>query len=159
MIDIKGNKITYFGHSTFSLTTPSGQVALIDPFVTGNPVCPGVAEEGFAARRDLSVPRALRPFRGPAGAGKAAQTEDRRDLRDLSMDGKQGIRATKPRPMGKGGSQQVGEFQVTMTHAFHSNSIDDGGKVVYAGEPAGLMIRMPGASRCITPGIPRCSAT
>jgi L-ascorbate metabolism protein UlaG (beta-lactamase superfamily) len=31
-----------------------------------------------------------------------------------------------------------------MTHAFHSNSIHDGDKVVYAGEPAGLIIRMPG---------------
>ena len=40
MIDMKGNKITYFGHSTFSLTTASGQVALIDPFVMSNPVCP-----------------------------------------------------------------------------------------------------------------------
>ena len=31
MLDTKGNKITYFGHATFSLTTPSGQVGLIDP--------------------------------------------------------------------------------------------------------------------------------
>ena len=37
MLDLKGNCITYFGHSTFSLTTPSGQVALIDPWVTTNP--------------------------------------------------------------------------------------------------------------------------
>ena len=33
MLDLKGNKITYFGHSTFSLTTPSGHVALIDRLV------------------------------------------------------------------------------------------------------------------------------
>jgi L-ascorbate metabolism protein UlaG (beta-lactamase superfamily) len=31
-----------------------------------------------------------------------------------------------------------------MTHAFHSNSIHDGDKVIPAGEPAGLVIRMPG---------------
>ena len=37
MLNTKGNRITYFGHSTFSLTTPSGQVALIDPWVTTNP--------------------------------------------------------------------------------------------------------------------------
>jgi L-ascorbate metabolism protein UlaG (beta-lactamase superfamily) len=46
--------------------------------------------------------------------------------------------------MGKGGSQSVGEFQVTMTHAFHSNSIDDNGVMIYGGEPAGYVIRMPG---------------
>jgi L-ascorbate metabolism protein UlaG (beta-lactamase superfamily) len=40
MIDMRGNKITYFGHATFSLTTRSGQVALIDPFVMSNPACP-----------------------------------------------------------------------------------------------------------------------
>ena len=40
MIDLKGNKITYLGHATFSLTTSSGQVAMIDPFVMSNPACP-----------------------------------------------------------------------------------------------------------------------
>lgn len=47
-------------------------------------------------------------------------------------------------PMGKGGSQTVGEFEVTMTHAFHSNSIDEDGVRLNAGEPAGYVIRMPG---------------
>src|SRR5438876_12222348 len=37
MLNTKGNRITYFGHSTFSLPTPSGQVALIDPWATTNP--------------------------------------------------------------------------------------------------------------------------
>src|SRR5207245_10427691 len=40
MLNTTGNRITYFGHSTFSLTTPSGQVALIDPWVMTNPACP-----------------------------------------------------------------------------------------------------------------------
>jgi len=40
VLNTKGNRITYFGHSTFSLTTPSGQVALIDPWVMTNPFCP-----------------------------------------------------------------------------------------------------------------------
>lgn len=40
MLDLRGNKITYYGHSTFGLKTPSGQVALIDPWVMTNPRCP-----------------------------------------------------------------------------------------------------------------------
>jgi len=40
MVNLKGNKITYFGHSTFGLTTPGGQFAIIDPFVMSNPRCP-----------------------------------------------------------------------------------------------------------------------
>src|SRR5579864_3848947 len=40
MLDTKGNKITFLGHSAFQLTSPSGQVALIDPWLTTNPKCP-----------------------------------------------------------------------------------------------------------------------
>jgi len=46
--------------------------------------------------------------------------------------------------MSKGGTQRVGDFEVTMTHAFHSSAIEDNGVRVYAGEPAGYVIRMPG---------------
>jgi L-ascorbate metabolism protein UlaG (beta-lactamase superfamily) len=46
--------------------------------------------------------------------------------------------------MGKGGSQKAGEFLVTMTHAFHSNSIDENGVRHYGGEAAGYVIQMPG---------------
>jgi L-ascorbate metabolism protein UlaG (beta-lactamase superfamily) len=143
MIDMKGNKITYFGHSTFSLTTPSGQVALIDPFVMSNPVCPAALKK---------VPRLDVIFLSHAHSDHSA------DLLALAKQHKPKIVAIfetclwvqskgfgqETKSMGKGGTQQVGEFQVTMTHAFHSNSIHDGDKVVYAGEPAGLIIRMPG---------------
>jgi len=44
VLNTKGNRITYLGHSTFYLTTSSGQVALIDPWVTTNPWCPGELE-------------------------------------------------------------------------------------------------------------------
>jgi L-ascorbate metabolism protein UlaG (beta-lactamase superfamily) len=40
MLDLKGNKVTYFGHSAFSLTTPSGEVPMhyaTFPFLTGTP--------------------------------------------------------------------------------------------------------------------------
>jgi|SRR5580692_923551 len=40
MLNLHQNKITYFGHSTIGLTTPSGQVAIIDPWVKTNPRCP-----------------------------------------------------------------------------------------------------------------------
>jgi L-ascorbate metabolism protein UlaG (beta-lactamase superfamily) len=31
-----------------------------------------------------------------------------------------------------------------LTHAFHSNSIEDNGTMIYAGEPASFIVRMPG---------------
>jgi L-ascorbate metabolism protein UlaG (beta-lactamase superfamily) len=143
MLDMKGNHITYFGHSTFSLTTGSGQVAIIDPFVTSNPACP-------ASLR--TVPKLDVIFVSHAHGDHFA------DLLALAKQHKPKIVAiyetclwiegkgfgNETNPMGKGGSQKVGEFEVTMTHAFHSNSIDENGLRHNAGEPAGYIIRLPG---------------
>src|SRR5580704_7989324 len=117
MLDTKGNKITYFGHATFSLTTPGGQVGLIDPFVMHNPSCPEKLKK--FSRLDVI-------FISHAHGDHFA------DCVELAH------------PMGKGGSQKFGDFEVTLTNAFHSNSIEEDGKYIYAGEPCGLIIRMPG---------------
>jgi L-ascorbate metabolism protein UlaG (beta-lactamase superfamily) len=143
VLDLKGNRVTYFGHSTFSLTTPSGQVALIDPWVMTNPRCPAPLK---------SVPSLDVIFL------THAHTDHMGDLLALAKQHKPQIVAIfetclwleskgfedETKPMGKGGTQKVGEFEVTMTHAFHSNSIDDQGTRLYGGEPAGFVIRMPG---------------
>jgi L-ascorbate metabolism protein UlaG (beta-lactamase superfamily) len=143
MLDTKGNRIKFFGHSTFSLTTPSGQVALIDPWVTTNPVCPDALK---------NVPRLDAIFL------THGHTDHMGDLLALAKQHKPAIVAnfetclwldskglgSHSQPMNKGGSQTIGEFEVTMTHAFHSNSIDDDGQRLYGGEPAGYVVRMPG---------------
>ena len=46
--------------------------------------------------------------------------------------------------MGKGGWQPLGDFKISMTHAMHSNSIDEDGARLYAGEPAGYLVSLPG---------------
>jgi L-ascorbate metabolism protein UlaG (beta-lactamase superfamily) len=143
MLNTKGNRITYFGHSTFSLTTPSGQVALIDPWVTTNPFCPDSLKQ---------VPRLDAIFLTHAHGDHLG------DLLALAKQHKPKIAAIfetclwinskgfeqQTCPMGKGGSQHIGDFEITMTNAFHSNSIDDNGVLHYGGEAAGYIIRMPG---------------
>jgi len=47
-------------------------------------------------------------------------------------------------PGNKGGTQKVGDFEVTMTNAFHSNSIDENGQRFYAGEAGGYIVKLPG---------------
>ena len=143
MLDMKGNKLTFFGHSTFSLTTKNGEVALLDSWVTTNPKCPP----------DLKKVKRL-----DAIFLTHAHSDHFGDLLTLAKEHNAKIvaiaetamwLATKGfgdqvKPMGKGGTLRVGDFEVTLTHAFHSNSIDDNGKILYGGEPASFIVRMPG---------------
>jgi len=145
MLDLKGNRITYFGHSAFRLTTPSGQVALIDPWIMTNPRCP-------ESLKKLSRVDAI--FLTHAHSDHLGETltiakqfspklvaifETCLWLADKGF-GKDIL------PMSKGGRQQVGDFSVTMTQAMHSNSIEFEEQRIYGGEPAGLVVRMPGGA-------------
>jgi L-ascorbate metabolism protein UlaG (beta-lactamase superfamily) len=143
MLDMKGNRITYFGHSTFSLTTASGQVALIDPWVMTNPRCPDKLKK-ISKLDVIFLSHAHSDHLGDLLAlAKQHKPQMVAIYETCLWIGSKGFEE-QTRPMGKGGTQKVGEFEVNMTHAFHSNSIEDNGKVVYAGEPTGLVIRMPG---------------
>jgi L-ascorbate metabolism protein UlaG (beta-lactamase superfamily) len=143
MLDLKGNRITYFGHSTFSVTTPSGQVALIDPWIKTNPRCPEALKK--LARVDaIILTHAHSDHLGDlVGIAKEFRPKLIANFETCLWLGDQGFEKLIS-PMNKGGSQQVGDFNVTMTHAMHSNSVEDNGEVVYAGEPAGYIIRLPG---------------
>lgn len=143
MLDMKGNRLTYFGHSTFSLTTPSGQVALIDPWVMTNPRCP----ENLKKVSKLDAIFLSHAHADHLGDLLALAKQHRPQIVAI-YETCQWIESKgfedETKPMGKGGTQKVGDFEVTMTHAFHSNSIDENGVRLNAGEPAGFVIRVPG---------------
>lgn len=143
MLDLKGNKILYYGHSTFSVTTPSGQVAIIDPFVMSNPRCPEALKQ--ISRVDaifithghsdhiadlLPIAKQHKP--------KVVSTFETYLWLESKATGAQNLAANK------GGSQKVGDFEITLTHAFHSNSIDDNGVRIYGGEAGGYIVTLPG---------------
>ncbi|MGB7439044.1 MAG: metal-dependent hydrolase [Candidatus Acidiferrum sp.] len=143
MLDLKGNKITYYGHSTFALTTPSGQVAIIDPWVMTNPRCPESLKK--VKRLDaIFLTHAHSDHLGDLVAlakqhkPKVVATFETYQWFELKGTGGQGV------PANKGGSQKVGDFEVTMTNAFHSNSIDENGIRIYAGEAGGYIVKLPG---------------
>src|SRR5260370_30712213 len=116
MLDTKGNRITYFGHSTFSLATPTGKTALIDPWVMTNPVCPAALKK--LARLDTIF---LTHSHSDHMGDLLELTKQHRPTIAAIFETSLGIESKSLRGetclMGNGGLQIGGDFQVTIAHA------------------------------------------
>jgi L-ascorbate metabolism protein UlaG (beta-lactamase superfamily) len=131
-------RITWLGHGTFEFRLPSGQVFVMDPWTGGNPAYPKhhsfdridaicVSHGHFDHIHD-AVPLARKFSSEVVAIFETAQWLESKGV-------------TKTRPMNKGGSQQVGEVTVTMTHAVHSCGIMDDDRIIYGGEASGYVLR------------------
>ncbi len=142
MLNTHGNKITWLGHSTFTVTTPSGTVVLFDPWTTGNPACPLTLKK--LPRVDVVL----------ISHGHSDHMDD---IPSIAIEHKPQVvsnyeiylwldskKIGNAVPMQKGGTITIGEIEITMVNAHHSSSIADEGKVIYAGEPAGYVVKFPG---------------
>ncbi len=133
--------ITWYGHSTFLLTTPGGKRVMFDPWLGGNPACPDALKKAPAV--DL-----LLISHGHSDHADDAVTVARAGSPvvvacfELCMWlQRKGVQAVSP--MNKGGSQELLGLTVTMTDARHSSaSIDEGGGITYLGEAAGFVVRL-----------------
>jgi len=132
-------QITWLGHGTFLLQLKTGEVLLMDPWTAGNPAYP----------TGCSVPRmdAILITHGhfdhihdAVPLAKRFSPEVVAIYETCHWLESQGVENT--RPMNKGGSQQIGQVTITMTHAVHSCGILDGGKIIYGGEAAGYVLRL-----------------
>jgi len=142
MLNIGGNKITWLGHSAFRISTAAGKVILIDPFLSGNPMCP--ENEKKQPRVDAIL---LTHGHGDHVGDTLELSKQHKPaivaIYELSL-WLESKGATNVVGMSKGGTAKVADADVTMTHALHSSSVSDGGKFVYVGEPAGYIVRLPG---------------
>ncbi len=133
-------EITWLGHGTIQFALDSGEVFVVDPWIEGNPAYP---KEHQFSRLDgilvthghfdhLSSVQALTTrFPAPVvGIYEVCQWLAQKGVGNLNG-------------MNKGGTLQLGPLSVTMTHAVHSSGIEEDGKMVYGGEPAGYVIRIP----------------
>ena len=133
----RGVSVTFYGHSAFKLT--DGKVSvLIDPWLS-NPLLYTPLEQvgkvdlilvthGHGDHVGETVPLAKK-----TGATVVA-------IHELSI-----ILANQGAPqvigMNKGGTVPYHGLQVTMTNAVHSSAVDEGGKLIAAGDPGGFVIR------------------
>jgi L-ascorbate metabolism protein UlaG (beta-lactamase superfamily) len=136
-MDLKGLKLTWLGHATFRIETPKS-IVIVDPWVMGNPMCP----EGEKKVRKVDVLLCTHGHFDHIGDAVAIAKQHNPKVVGIfelcSWLEKKG--AKQIAPMNKGGTQQVGDFRVTMVHAVHSCGIQDGDQIVYGGEACGYVI-------------------
>jgi L-ascorbate metabolism protein UlaG (beta-lactamase superfamily) len=142
-----GVKLTWIGHASFILETPGGKRALIDPWMTGNPVAPeSLHDPGDVDLILVSHGHSdhtgdvIRLAREKSPAAVMCMIE----LGDyLGSKGVENIIGGN-----KGGTLSAEGVSVTLTHAFHSSSYgEEDGTIVYTGEPAGLIITLENGYR------------
>lgn len=141
MIINKGLSITWYGHSTFKIVSPKGRHILIDPWVMGNPACPEQLKQ--VDRIDLMlICHAHFDHMADAVALAKAHTPKVVAIYEIAtwLEGK-GIKNTLA--MNMGGTQEIDGIRVTMVQAFHSSGIlEEDGRIVYGGEPAGYVVQL-----------------
>ena len=137
-MNLKGIKLTWLGHSTFLIETPSGKKILIDPWVMNNPMTPA-ANKKFDKIDVMLCTHGHGDHIGDAVALAKAHDPKVVGVYELCLwMNKKG--AKQIMPMNKGGSQPVSDVEVTMVHADHSCGIEDEGQVIYGGEACGYVL-------------------
>lgn len=133
-------KITWLGHSTFHVEPEGGPSILIDPWFEGNPSFPPGREP---ERVDLLlVTHGHADHIGDAVAvAERCRPEVVCNFEISQWFGSKGVSGATG--MNKGGCHTTCGVRVSMTQAQHSSSIEEDGKLIYAGEPAGFVVRLP----------------
>jgi L-ascorbate metabolism protein UlaG (beta-lactamase superfamily) len=145
----KGRQVTWLGHATFEIQFESGEVLVLDPWITGNPAYPAgqeikkadviaISHGHFDHMADL-VPLANKFDSNVIGIFEIA-----------SWAGSKGVKNTVA--MNKGGTVDLGFVKLTMTHALHSSSIKDGDNILYGGEAAGYILTLKDGRRAYFAG-------
>ncbi len=129
--------LTWLGHAAFRIDTPGGKRLYVDPFLTGNPKCP-------AGELEPEWVDAIFITHGHGDHyGDTVALAERFDCTVVApvelADWLQAQGVESVRDPNKGGTVEVDGVKVTLTHAQHSSSTNDG---TYAGEPCGLVFEL-----------------
>lgn len=142
--------ISWLGHASVRIDSAAGRRIYVDPWLSGNPRCP--AGEREPERIDvIALTHGHSDHLGDTVALAQRHGASVVAIFELAtwLSGK-GVQQTAP--MGKGGTQTVRGIRFTLTNAFHSSSVEDGGRTLYAGEPAGLVVELEDGYRIYVAG-------
>ena len=132
--------ITWYGHSTFVITTPGGKRIVTDPWLEQNPLCPPgmkritaadliLLSHGHSDHTGDIVPVSRATSAPIVAIHELALWLERKGLHNV-----QG--------MGIGGTVPIAGLQISMVPAVHSSSVVEHDTNVYLGQPAGFVVRM-----------------
>ena len=130
-------KLKYFSHSAFQITTESGKIILIDPFLDGNPTSPVKSDQ-------VSADYIILTHAHSDHIGDAFKIAKRTDPLFICVNelanycANQGFKAHN---MHIGGNYKFEFGEVKFTIAHHGSITPDG---KYAGEPAGVILSIEG---------------
>ena len=142
MLNTRGNKLTWLGHAAFRIQTPDGKVVLIDPWILTNPMCPEQDKKFERIDTMLVTHGHFDHIADAVELGKKFKPQVVGIFELCAWLESKGVSGTSA--MNKGGTQKVGEIEVTMVNAVHSCGIQDGDQIVYGGEACGYVLRLPG---------------
>lgn len=135
--------VTWLGHAAFRVNTAAGKRIYVDPWLS-NPKCPESEKE--PERVDLI---ALTHGHNDH-VGETVQLAEKFscpvvamiELRDWLST--QGLSQDDEQAPNKGGTVEIDGVTITLTDAKHSSSTFEDGRLVYLGEPTGLVIGVDG---------------
>ncbi len=133
-------KITWLGHSTFEVRLEAGEVILIDPWLE-SPTYPA----GYELDRVDLLLITHGHFDHIAQAVDVAKRFQPQVVTMFEIAqwlGSKGVQNVTG--INKGGAVEQLGCRIRMTHAQHSSHIADGDQMIYAGEPAGFVVTVPG---------------
>lgn len=142
-------QITWLGHATFELRFDSGETLLTDPWMEGNPAFP----KGYKLKRvdAISISHAHSDHMNDViPVAKQFHPKVVAIFETASWLDKHGVKNTVG--INKGGTADLGFVKLTMTHALHSCSLQDGDKLIYGGEAAGYIFTLKDGRRAYFAG-------
>lgn len=132
--------LTWLGHATWQVKSAAGKEILVDPWLDGNPALP--EGRGSVERCDLMLVTHGH-FDHVSDVVSVAQEHHPTIICSMEMGTwiqSKGIAGETLLAMNKGGTVDFHGIQVTMVHADHTAGLQDGGSMIYVGEPCGYVV-------------------